>query len=98
MALFIHVSTWTNETSPIANVLTQQVHQIATPTFLRISYDGTNMTYSYSFDGINFVSLGSRAKATFFTTAPDEIGYSVNIASSGGTQPMRASFISWIQS
>jgi hypothetical protein len=48
------------------------------PTWLRLTHDGTNLTWEYSFDGLHFTVLATRAKTADFTTAPDQIGYVVN--------------------
>lgn len=40
---------------------------------LKLGDDGTNLTYSFSYDGINFVSY-STTRTHFFTTAPDKLG------------------------
>lgn len=63
--------------------------------FLRVGADGTNVTFEYGFDGRNFAMLLSEAKATFFTTAPDEVGLSAQNFNSG--IDARCSYVSWVQ-
>lgn len=49
--------------------------------WLRIKNDDTNLSWYSSFDGVNFRQFGSsRAKANFFTTAPDGYGFTVGHA------------------
>jgi len=45
--------------------------------FLRVGYNNTNVKLAYSMDGVNFTTRLEEAKATFFTTAPDEVGIEV---------------------
>jgi hypothetical protein len=47
------------------------------PIFLRLSYDGTNVLYSYSRDGVEFRTCITEAKTTCFTTAPNQVGVSI---------------------
>lgn len=45
--------------------------------YLRIKYDGTNVIYSVSSDGVAWVQVTSEAKTASFTTAPDRIALMV---------------------
>jgi hypothetical protein len=52
--------------------------------WLKIEYDNTNVKFSFSWDGVNFIQVLSEAKATHFTTAPDQVcflGYDQNNSS-----------------
>lgn len=62
--------------------------------FLRIQYDGTNVKFSYSFDGVVYVLHQSETKTTGFTTAPDQVGVAM-YNSSGATDNM--SLIGWAE-
>lgn len=49
--------------------------------WLEIEYDGTDVKFRFSWDGVNFLEVLSEAKATHFTTAPDQVcfmGYDQN--------------------
>lgn len=37
--------------------------------------DGTNITLSYSVDGVNYFQLHTELRGTFFTTGPDQVGW-----------------------
>ena len=64
--------------------------------WLRINADGTNLNYSYSFDGSNFVAFYSEAKNTAFTTAPDNVGFTfMNQASAGVTLVNGCTFVNF---
>jgi hypothetical protein len=43
----------------------------------KVHNDGTDIEYWISHDGVNWFSLGTLAIATYFTTAPDEVGFYV---------------------
>ena len=63
--------------------------------WLRITDDGTNLIYAVSFDGgVNYVTVLSETRATFFSTAPpNRYGIAVqNFAGSGTT--IGGSFVS----
>lgn len=59
--------------------------------FLRLSDDGTNVTWEWSWDKINWFLHTKQARTTGFTTAPDQYGLVFN-AQSGG--PLQAHVIS----
>ena len=65
-------------------------------TYLQFGYDGTNINFSYSNDGINFVTFYTSASNTFFTTAPDQIGFYMN--AQNGTGPGFVRLVHWKQS
>ena len=41
--------------------------------WLKVADDGTNLTLSYSFDGVNYLTALTQARTTFLT--PDHIGF-----------------------
>ena len=52
--------------------------------WIKLEYNGTNVIFSFSFDGVNFVQVLSESKTAHFTTAPDQIcfmGYDQNNSS-----------------
>lgn len=52
--------------------------------WLKIEYDNTNVKFSFSWDGVNYIQVLSEAKAAHFTTAPDQVcflGYDQNNSS-----------------
>jgi hypothetical protein len=63
------------------------------PIWVKLQYDGTNLLYSYSYDGgVTFAQLRSEAKATFFTTAPDQVCWGTN-PQGGAANPL---MIDWL--
>lgn len=63
--------------------------------WLRVGADGTNITLEHSSDGLNYTTRLSEAKATFFTTAPDEVGIvGLNFNS---TVTQGADYLAWVQ-
>lgn len=60
---------------------------------LQVGDNGTNLTYSWSQDGVNFWTGSTVARNSFFTTAPDRVGVIGNCQlASGG--PMNVTLIS----
>ncbi|MBX6314802.1 MAG: hypothetical protein IRY99_18075 [Isosphaeraceae bacterium] len=68
---------------------------IASCRFLRISDDGTNLKFSASGDGINFISLLQQSRTTFFAGGPDQIGIYLNNGNAGKGSAI--SLLSWLQ-
>lgn len=56
--------------------------------WLRMRDDGTNLIWSFSTDGKNFLEFYSATRGDFFTTAPDQIGYAVNTNNTTGSAGM----------
>ena len=48
-------------------------------TWLYLDNDGTDISFGVSSNGLAFIEYFSEAKATFFTTAPDEVGFYMNV-------------------
>lgn len=97
----IYVSNWTAANAFAANQFTGAAAassfawSFAWALWLRVRYDGTNVVYSYSFDGVHWVQALSEAKTARFTTAPDQVGYFVNDRTGGVQQEM--SVLSWLE-
>ena len=51
--------------------------------YFRIAKDATNLTYSYSYDGMIFTTVAAEAMATF-VAAPDKIGFGIWSTAAGG--------------
>jgi hypothetical protein len=66
------------------------------PMMLRIDPTGTNMIFYVSSDGQNWISIDSLAKATPFTTAPDQWGWTTD--STDGIFNAGATLIHWMES
>jgi hypothetical protein len=62
---------------------------IPTPLFLRLEDDGTDITFSYSWDGWNFVEIFTETRSTFLP--PDQIGIGGDIGGSDSAM----SVLSW---
>ncbi len=92
----IHVRKNTNETTNSTSSTGPQF--LVTPAngmWLRISDNGTNVIYSYSFDGVNFTTQLSETRATFFTVKPNQVG--IAIQNFGSNQDTWGSIASWVQ-
>lgn len=93
--LWLSVSTWTSATALSAE-LARYYSAGKQIWWLRINADGTNLKYYLSSDGVHFHLYISRAKATFFTTAPDQVCYAVGDAAGVVAADKTAmSLISW---
>lgn len=87
------VTRWTNTTTFSTNPFTWTDGPWATPLWLKIRDDGTNLIYSYSTDGVNFAILQTNTITTFLANA--------NNIFLGGLAPPSAnnymSILSWTQ-
>jgi hypothetical protein len=86
----------TNPTSFASNVADSDIVPMAAGFFVRVGADGTLVTAEFSFDGVNWFTALSEAKATFFTTAPNEVGIVSMLNTTGLT--VGASYLSLVQS
>lgn len=65
------------------------------PVWFQLEYDGADLYYRRSIDGINFIQQYTHAKDAFFTTAPDQVGMFVNDAHNHADT--QAQYLSWIE-
>lgn len=72
-----------------------EVNVSASGIWFRLGFDGTTLTFSFSLDGQNFLQVFSEAKASFFTSAPDQIGWFVG--ASNASYDCGATLIHWSQ-
>jgi hypothetical protein len=63
--------------------------------WIQAIYDGTNVTYNYSNDGISFLQMLQETKATFFTTAPDNFSFYCAAGNSTATYDAYMEVLSW---
>lgn len=84
---------WTNATTFASAATSGDSFSHFDRVWMKISADGTNLTYDISHDGINYVQLFTSVKGLFFTTAPDQVGfyYSANNAMLNN----RANLLAW---
>jgi hypothetical protein len=82
------------------NSISSHASQVESPQFmafgrmlLRMADDGTDLTLSYSLDGVNFTTLIDEARGTFFTTGPDQVG----IFAQTFSDPTGISIMGWAQ-
>lgn len=66
------VDRWTDFQNPLSTQVFTAWHS-GDPIHFRIEDDGTNLDFSYSGDGENFILALTMLRTTHFTTAPDEI-------------------------
>lgn len=64
------------------------------PTFFKIRNDGTNLVFSYSVDGINFVQLASAARLSFLTNVSQ---WGVHLDTLNCAWPVGMSILSWAE-
>lgn len=86
------VSYWTNETT----FSTQPYNFDIVPTqwiWLRIGDDGVNLTFAWSMNGFDFISLTSLARHAFLAAGPDKVGFYVG--ASNATYPCSNTLLSW---
>lgn len=65
------------------------------PVWFQLEYDGSNLYFRRSIDGVNFMQQYTQADDAFFTTAPDQAGLFVNDAHNHADT--QAQFMSWIE-
>lgn len=70
----LSVQEWTNTATFSSTLLTSNAAAAGQTFWIRISNDGTTLTFYYSRDGSLWISLGTRALATFLSSC-DEIGF-----------------------
>lgn len=63
--------------------------------WLRVIDDGTDVTYSWSWDKVTWNALITQTRVTGFTTAPDEIGFFSQLQSANVTIADLAWIVSW---
>jgi hypothetical protein len=88
----VYVHKWTNATtfsSSAVEELDGMDALAATGVWLRIGDDGVNVTFDASADGARWRQLFSEARGTFFTTAPDQVGFGIT------TRNLSATFFHW---
>jgi hypothetical protein len=89
------VENWTSPTVQSSQPLAPNANgYIGGLVFFRIANDGTNLIFSASPDGRNYVQLLSVAKNSFFTTAPDQVLFGV---ASQSVHPASMTLVSWYE-
>lgn len=90
------ISTGPSLTSLTANpVVRTRSWMLAGPLWLRMGDDGTNLVFSISMDGRNFLELLSQLRTASFTVAPDQMGYFANDETNAIAAAI--SVFSWVQ-
>lgn len=51
--------------------------------YLKVQDNGTNLIYSYSPDGVNFVQLFSESRTAFFAAGPTQVGLCIDAENTG---------------
>jgi hypothetical protein len=70
-----YVDNWNSSTSFASTAVTSNLGASAGFKFVRATDNGTNITFSYSYDGIGWHVYYDFARTNFFTTAPDQFGF-----------------------
>jgi hypothetical protein len=91
---YLEVEKWTNDTTFSANDFTGQHSALQQFIWMRIRDDGTNVTFSYSNDGANFLTAFTVAKASGFLGSS---GYSNVIFFANPQSAELVTLMSWTQ-
>lgn len=75
----LSVSNYTNPTSFSSWDIQNEWYWNPYLTWLYLANDGTDISCGISSNGLVFIEYFSQPKATFFTTAPDEVGFYFNV-------------------
>jgi hypothetical protein len=84
---------WTNPTTYSGQSYANRALPWEAARFLRIADDGTNLKFSYSADGENFVQLHSVSRTDYLASGPDHVGPYVNSGTNNGA--LYAHCLSW---
>lgn len=91
-----YVQTWNSASSFSAQPYDGNNTQArVNPVWFQVTDDGTNFTFSWSADGINFIPLYNPSRTAFLTT-PDRVGFAIMTANNNFIQ--QYSLMSWKQS
>lgn len=71
----LRVVNWTNTTTAVSALFAQTGFD-ARPLYLKVNRTGTALTWSYCFDGVNYIAAYSESVTSHFTASPDTIGLS----------------------
>lgn len=96
--VFPYLGAWNSNTSYNTSVASPvSSYNSAAPLVVKVTDSGTTISYSYSSDKLNFISIGAATIATYFTSAPNEIGMTMDSNSNNfGTGATSAcTVISW---
>jgi hypothetical protein len=63
--------------------------------WLRMSDNGTNVTYEYSWDKINLKLSVTQGRTVGFTTAPDKVAFAAQVQSASISTPIVGWIVSW---
>jgi hypothetical protein len=74
----IAVAKYTNTTTSSSFPIVGLADVAIAPYYLKIQADGTNVKFFSSPDGVIYTQQFSETKATFFTTAPDQVGICID--------------------
>lgn len=92
--LVLSVDKYTNPTTISANYKVASANIFKSPLiWLRVADNGTNLTFSYSNNNIDYTSFFSAARNNFFTTGPNQVGYAINSNTTSGNAIM--TLLSW---
>lgn len=97
----IRMVKWTNPTT-VSGVVTAATRTVVAGRglyFLRVTDNGTNLIFSYSPDGVNWMALNTEARGTFMAagSGPTEVGIDISNEDTTTLGGASCSFLSWIQ-
>ena len=95
----LQVAKWTSPTvfssAPLNGVAAGYAGNMC---WFRMADDGTNLIFSLSPDGINFISQYSESRTAFFSTGPGPQQIGIFVADDAGAGPVGLSIFSWVTS
>ncbi len=89
----LQILRYTDETTFSADEMAAIGWNISSPFWQQVSDDGTNISWAVSQDGINFVTVATSLRGSFFDTAPDRVGIYGNANST--TQQSACVLVYW---
>jgi hypothetical protein len=96
----VTVSKWTNSTTPSSNPFSGSASisncdpVLKQPTVMQIQDDGTTIYFQTSIDGVNFYTLYSESRTSFFGSGPTQVLYGF-YAVSVAAQSVDIGLVSW---
>lgn len=87
----IRLYTWDSPSSFTGTIVGVQVGsnypELSVFIYLELEYDGTNMIYRASYNGVGYHTYATRTVATFLGAAPTHIGIGMEVSGSSGVAP-----------
>ena len=93
-AFKLNGQSWTSLTARTGGSISSVYCPANQAAYLKVRDDGTNIAFSCSSDGINFIQQFSSSR-TLYMTNPTTVGFFIDSASGASTNPVGATLMSW---